>query len=353
MLVLHQRTLALSVGPERGAHAEKRRWGGQVVCPTVSSPVPEPGDPAAEVAGPAGHDGATEALMAAFARLRPQGSDTWNFLANFTQMGERFGPYKPGASELTKLVDASVAPAGRRGASGRRRRGEPDDVPSEVQAAMALVVEAFRFLSARVHTLEERLAREDRPVEGAAWLIPARELGDWVQPVADHLVAAAPAAEVLHADCGEGHLLGSLLRAGVRAGGVEPRGGVALRALEQGYAVSIAEVQEVLAARASGSLGGLVLSGVVDRLPLHAILSVLSEAHRVLALGAPIVVVATEPGRARADRDVVAEDVLAPRVLHVRTWEVLLARAGYTGAGPVAGGPAGDGRVAIAARVPD
>jgi len=64
-------------------------------------------------------------------------------------------------------------------------------------------------------------------------------------------------------------------------------------------------------------------------------------------------VVATEPGRARADRDVVAEDVLAPRVLHVGTWEVLLARAGYTGAGPVAGGPAGDGRVAIAARVPD
>jgi len=318
----------------------------------VSSPPPEPGDPAAEGATPAGHDAATEALNAAFARLSPQESDTWNFLANFTQMGDRFGPYNPGASELTKMLDASVAPASRRGVSARRRKDGPDDAPSEVRAAMAQVVEAFRFLSARVQTLEERLAREDRPIEGAAWLIPARELGEWAQPVAEHVVAGAPAGEVLHADCGEGQLLGSLLRAGVRARGVEPRGGVALRALEQGYAVSIVEVVDDLAARPSGSLGGLVLSGVVDRLPLHSILLVLSEARRVLALGAPIVVVATEPARAGAARDVVADEVLAPRTLHARTWEVLLARANFAGAAPLAGGPAGDGRVAIAATVP-
>jgi hypothetical protein len=318
----------------------------------VSFPEPEPGHPADEGAAPAGHDAATEALNAAFARLSPQESDTWNFLANFTQMGDRFGPYKPGASELTKLLDASQGPTSRRRVSARRRRGEPDDAPSEVQAAMAQVVEAFRFLSARVHTLEERLARQDRPIEGAAWLIPARELGEWVQPVVDHMLAAAPTGEVLHADCGEGQLLGSLLRADVPARGVEPRGGVALRALEKGYVVSIAEVADDLGARPSGSLGGLVLSGVVDRIPLHSILLVLSEAHRVLALGAPIVVVATEPTRAQADRDVIAEEVLAPRTLHARTWEVLLARANFAGAAPMAGGPTGDGRVAITATVP-
>ena len=181
---------------------------------------------------------------------------------------------------------------------------------------------------------------------------PGGELGEWVPPVVTHILAAGPAAEVLHADCGEGQLLGSLHRAGVAACGVEPRGGVALRALEQGYTVSITEVSDDLAARPSGSLGGLVLSGVVDRLPLQSILLVLSEAHRVLALGAPIVVVATEPARAREERDVVADEVLAPRTLHARTWEVLLARAGFAGADPVAGGPAGDGRVAIAAAVP-
>jgi hypothetical protein len=320
----------------------------------VSSPVPEPGRPADDDgAVPDGHDAATAALHAAFARLSPQENDTWNFLANFTQMGERFGPYKPGASELTKLVDASVPDAGRRGGSGRRRRGEPESAPSEVQEAMALVVEAFRFLSARVETLEERLNRQDRPIEGAAWLIPARELGEWVQPVVEHMVAAAPAGEVLHADCGEGQLLESLRRAGVPACGVEPRGGVALRALEEGYAVSMAEVEDDLAARRTGSLGGLVLSGVVDRLPLHSILLVLAEAHRVLALGAPIIVVASEPARAQAERDAVADEVLAPRTLHARTWELLLARANFAGAAPMAGGPGGDGRVAIAATVPN
>ena len=169
---------------------------------------------------------------------------------------------------------------------------------------------------------------------------PARELGAWVQPVADHIVAATPAREVLHADCGEGQLLGSLRRSGLEARGVEPRG-VALRALEQGHAVSIVEVVDDLAARSSGSLGGLVLSGVVDRLPLHAILLVLSEARRVLALGAPIVVVATEPARAREARDVVADEVLAPRPLHAPTWELLLARANFAGAAPLAGGPDG------------
>jgi hypothetical protein len=319
----------------------------------VSPLVPEPGSPADDDAALDGREAATAALNAAFARLSPQENDTWNYLANFTQMGDRFGPYKPGASELTKMRDASVATTGRRGAPARRRRGEPESGPSEVHEAMALVVEAFRFLAARVETLEERLARQDRPVEGAAWLIPAQELGPWVDPVTDHLVAAVRAGEVLHADCGEGQLLESLQRAGVSAGGLEPRGGVALRALEHGYAVTIAEVEEDLATRPSRSLGGLVLSGVVDRLPLHSILRVLSEAHRVLALGSPIVVVATEPTRAQADRDVVAEEVLAPRTLHTRTWELLLARANFAGAAPMADAPTGDGRVAIAATVPD
>ena len=320
----------------------------------VSSPVPPPGDPADEEARPAAYDAAAEAVNAAFARLRPQGSDAWNFLANFTQMGERFGPYKPGASDLTTLLDAAQPPAsGRRVASARRRKGISEEAPRELDEAMALVVEAFRFLSARVDTLEKRLARQDRPVDGAAWLIPARELGEWVEPVVAHVVAAAAPGDVVHADCGEGQLLGALARCGVPTGGVEPRGGVALRALEQGYPVSIAEVADDLVSRPPASLGGLVLSGVVDRLPLHQLLFLLGEARRTLALGAPIVVVATDPEHARIERDVVAEEVLAPVPLHARTWELLLTRANFAGALPLEGGPAGDGRVAIAASVPN
>jgi hypothetical protein len=318
----------------------------------VSSPVPEPGPPADDGATPAGQAAATAALNAAFARLSPQENDTWNFLANFTQMGDRFGPADSGASELTKSLSASATPAARRGMSARRHRGEADSAVREVEEAMALVVEAFRFLSARVATLEERLARQDRPIEGAAWLVPARELGGWVQPVVDHIVSAAPRGPVFHADCGEGQLLGALLGAGVAACGIEPRGGVALRALEQGHVVSIAEVEDDLAVRSPGSLGGLVLSGVVDRLPLHTVVLLLSEARRVLGRGAPIVVVATEPAGARAERDIVADEVLAPTPLHAVTWEFLLTRANFAGVTTVTGGPSGDGRVAIVASVP-
>ena len=55
---------------------------------------------------------------------------------------------------------------------------------------MGHVVEAFRFLSARVETLEARLAAQDRPVDGAAWLVPARALGALAGPVAAHVLGA-------------------------------------------------------------------------------------------------------------------------------------------------------------------
>ena len=87
---------------------------------------------------------------------------------------------------------------------------------------MGHVVEAFRFLSARVAMLEQRLAVEDRPVEGAAWLVPARELGPWAGPVAAHLLARTPGGEIVHADCGEGTLLRARLSGGRRDGGRTP-----------------------------------------------------------------------------------------------------------------------------------
>jgi hypothetical protein len=223
---------------------------------------------------------------------------------------------------------------------------------SELEQAMAQVVEAFRFLSARVRTLEERLAHEDRPIEGAAWLAPARELGEWVDPVVAHIVATTPGGEVLQADCGEGNLLGALGRAGVAARGVEPRGAIALAALEDGHTVALTEVADELALQPQASLGGLVLNGVVDRLPLHALVSLLAGARRALALGAPIVVVASDPDKGGSWSGAVAQELLAPRVLHAETWELLLARAGFVSVASLEGGTQGDARFAISAATP-
>jgi hypothetical protein len=320
------------------------------------------------------HAGAVAALHAAFDRLRPQGSDAWNFLAAFTHLGDRYGPYQPGASDLSRQLEAAEhGPSGGPGtwkqrlahkaglsASGPGPAGSVAGAggQTELEQAMAQVVEAFRFLSARVRTLEERLALEDRPIEGAAWLVPATELGRWVDPVAAHMAGASPGGDVLHADCGEGRLLDALAGAGVAARGVEPRGAVALGPLERGLTVELTEVADALAGRPPASLGGLVLSGVVDRLPLHAVVSLLARARVVLVSGAPIVIVASDPGQSGSQSGTwagtVAREILDPRPLHAETWELLLQRAGFVSVAPLDGGEAGEGdaRFALSAATP-
>jgi hypothetical protein len=340
----------------------------QSASPVASSAVPAapPPDGGATDASGRSEDGApgggagadearaAEALRAAFARLAPQGSDAWNFLAAFTHLGDRYGPYHPGASELSDALEAqgrAGRPPGRR--RGRRRGGErpADGAPSELEEAMGHVVEAFRFLSARVASLEARLADEDRPVEGAAWLAPARELGPWAGPVAAHVLARSPGGDFVHADCGEGGLLDALAGRGAVAHGVEPRGAVALHALERGYSVTIAEASEYLAGRPSGSVGAVVLSGVVDRLPLHALVPLLQECRRTLARSAPLVIV-SEPAAAAASWEAPARDLTQGRPLHEATWELLLDRAGFIEVAPLPDGTGGDDRFALSAATP-
>jgi hypothetical protein len=331
----------------------------------VSVPPLQPDDrpPGDEL--PAGQAEAVAALRAAFTRLQPQGSDAWNFLAAFTHLGDRYGPYQPGASDISTLLGPPPAPGGRLPRRRRRISSAPvagpivaggADSQTELAQAMAQVVEAFRFLSARVRTLEERLAYQDHPIDGEAWLAPAQELGPWVEPVAAHLTGVGAGAralgEVVHGDCGEGQLLRALTEAGLTARGVEPRGAVALGALERGCSVALVEVADDLAARPAASLGGLVLSGVVDRLPLHALVALLDQARRVLALGAPLVVVASDPDQTKKRWDTVARDILRPRPLHAETWELLLHRAGFVALAPLDGGDGADTRFGLSATTP-
>ncbi len=301
---------------------------------------------------------ATAALHEAFARLAPQGSDAWNFLAAFTHLGDRYGPYHPGASALSDALGSPGRADGRRtGALDRllpRRERAPragEGEKGELDEAMGHVVEAFRFLSARVDTLEARIAAQDRPVEGAAWLVPARDLGPLAGPVAAHVLARTPGGEIVHADCGDGELLHALAQRGAPAHGVEPRGAVALRALEHGCSVTIAEASEYVAARADGSAGGVVLSGVVDRLPLHALLPLLAQCRRVLARGAPFVVI-SEPAADASSRDAPASDVVEGRPLHEATWELVLGRAGFVEVAPLPDGTGQDRRIALSASAP-
>jgi hypothetical protein len=307
--------------------------------------------------GPADQARAAEALHEAFTRLSPQGSDAWNFLAAFTHLGDRYGPYHPGASALSDSLAADRGEGRRSGPldrlrprrdrAGRAAEGDKTDL----EEAMGHVVEAFRFLSARVETLEERLAFEDRPVDGAAWLVPARDVGTWAGPVAAYVSSRTPGGVVIHADCGEGDLLRALRAGGTDVHGVEPRGAVALRALEHGCAVTIAEASEYVGSLPEGSAGGVVLSGVVDRLPLHALLPLLAQSSRVLQHGAPLVVI-SEPPAAVERRDAPAHDLVDGHPLHQATWELLLQRAGFVEVAPLPDATGEDGRIALSAVVP-
>jgi hypothetical protein len=293
---------------------------------------------------------AGEALRASFARLSPQGTDEWNFMGAFTHLGDRYGPYQPGASDLADLLRSKGGAGARRGRRGRQPAAA-DEEKSEVEDAMTHVIEAFRFLHARVSTLESRLGTEDVPLDGAAWLAPARELGGWIEPITALVVGRTPGGEVLHADCGEGALVRALAAAGAPSYGVEPRGAVALRALERGSAVTISEVEEHLAQRPASSLGGVVLSGVVDRLPLHALIPLLADCRRALAAGAPIVIV-SEPAAELAGGAPTSRDMVDRAALHVETWALLLERSGFVDVTPLPTRAGGDERFGVSAATP-
>jgi Methyltransferase domain len=285
---------------------------------------------------------AAEVLQEAFDRLRPQGSAAWNFLANFTHLDEQFGRQGTGTQP---------PPQGRRARLARLRGGPVTDAEStaEFHSAMGHVIEAFRFLAARVETLEQRLEFEDHPVRGMAGLQQARDLGPWASIIVEHLMQAGSPGQVLHADCGPGQLLAALTESGATALGVEPRGTVAFGATEAGHDVTLMELSSFLPARAAASLDAVVLSGVVDRLALHALVQLLREVRRTVRQGGSVVVVAESTSDVRGQ---VALDVFPFEPLQDESWLYLLREVGFV-EGRILDGPADDGRIAVIASVPE
>jgi hypothetical protein len=139
--------------------------------------------------------------------------------------------------------------------------------------------------------------------------------------------------------------------AGASASGAPPRGAVALDALDRGCDVTICELLEDVAARPDGSLSGLVLSGMVDRLPLHALIALVNHSRRVLALGAPLVLVLRDLEEA-ASRDQTSWDLIQRQALSSETWELLLDRAGFVDIAPLAADGGADPRRIITALAP-
>jgi hypothetical protein len=293
-------------------------------------------------------------LAEAFRRLRPQGSDRWNF-------GDAFGRLESLVEDTKAQPDAPTdpdptGPAQEASPSSFAHRVFDRTVADRLQpwieeraaaaaqratqealadglAAMAggfdATVEAFRFLAARVEGLEDAAGRRRAPVDGVPWLAPPPDLSAWAGPLVRWLSDHGATGEVLHGECGDGTVAAALAEAGLRLRGAEPRGTRAWSAAARGVDVHVGATEELLGALGPGTLGGVVLSGVVDRLPVEDLVALVELATDRLAEGAPLVVVSTSPDAARSGWDAVARDLLPGRPLHPETWALLLARAGY------------------------
>jgi len=341
-------------------------------------------------------------LAASFSRRRPQGTARWNFSDAFTRLEKRFGAPAPGIATSAVATGAVATGAGAPGAVATgavatgERAGSPrppapaattgaeageqlhgilhklgdrsvaarlrpwikELAPGATERALAeglgrieremaggfdATVEAFRFLAARVEAIEDLAKREKEPIDAVARLARPPALGEWSGQIADWIVDARPAGEVVHGECGEGDLAVALSEVGLTVRGAEPRADVAWQAAERGVDVYIGPIAELLGSMATGSLGGLVLSGVVDRAPLGELVGLLDLATGRLTPGAPLVVVGTRPEAVATGWDAVAQDLLPGRPLHAETWKLLLTRAGYEEVGRLLPGPSGGG----------
>jgi hypothetical protein len=117
---------------------------------------------------------------------------------------------------------------------------------------------------------------------------------------------------------------------------------VVLDDARHGHLVEMGEAVDALSARGPGTLAGLVLSGVVDRVPIEDLCRLLRVATRCLRPGAPLVVLSDGPAAVNGWA-AVARDLWPGRPLHPDTWAVLLTRLGYRDVHRLTGAPEGSG----------
>jgi SAM-dependent methyltransferase len=206
---------------------------------------------------------------------------------------------------------------------------------SQVSGLAHALTRALGMLGERVDDLER-----DAPSALEAALMdigpgPARAAlppGDWPAVV----LAAMDGVEdrVVHTECGAGELVAALRTGGLDVYGVEPDGRLVLDAPMVVADVRHDTARDHLRLLPFGALGGVVLSGCVDRLPPAAILELVDLARSRLRAGGRLVVLSHHPrtwGGDTATAAVVASDLSGGRPLHPATWHAVLESKGFTG----------------------
>lgn len=232
---------------------------------------------------------------------------------------------KPGVGEVKRVLRKAMA-------------WYLEYLAQQVTAFSTSSVRALRSLAERTTRLEEQLAQW-RPAEDDGRDRPpdAPDLAVWQELVVGHLKGTV--GRVLHVECGSGALVRAMRDAGVDAYGVDPRGPLVDAAVAAGLEAWADDPLAHLGAVADGGLGGLVLSGCVDRLPLGRQRLLVEQAAVKLAPGGRLVLLAVNPEQWMSAVPALEVDLAPGRPLHATTWAHLLGRQRFgdiaTSAGPV------------------
>ena len=195
-------------------------------------------------------------------------------------------------------------------------------VAQQVSGFSAAITRAVRLLGRRVDALERLSPAPARLRSEAVAVGRGLDVARWEATVVEAVRGAT--GRVLHAECGDGALVSRLVEAGADAYGVDP--------VEQsppaGVEVRADEALAHLQALPDAALGGLVLSGCVDRLALGVLVELAALAAAKVAPGGSVVVVSADPRGWERDHSPVEVDLAGGRPLRPETWCHLLESRG-------------------------
>lgn len=241
------------------------------------------------------------------ARQRRQGSGISQ--RELDQLDEIFSRHAPFGSERQRLADAlrtvdarcfvdPVVPIDSRKAGGAAvKRGIRSATLWYVGYVAHQVSQFATAVSRALHLVERELEDlrriAERVVPGPTLVLDAagnHRVDAWWVGTALEALQGVP-GRVLHGGCGDGWLVGRLMDAGIDAYGVDPRVEERVGALDLRAEDLVAHLDAV----AGGSLGGLVLTGVLDGLRQPDRDRVLRSALAALADGGVLVVHSATP----------------------------------------------------------
>ena len=189
-----------------------------------------------------------------------------------------------------------------------------------VSRMLHLVVDHVEDLESTVESL--------RTPELPATAVPVTDPGTswWADPA----VAAMSAAQgrVLHAECGNGSLVGRLIDQGVDAYGVDPEQALIEPAIERGLDVRAEAALEHLGVVAEEALAGIVLSGSVEWLHPNQRDRLIGLAASRLAIDGVLAIHSSTPESWRRSTSPLVADLAPGRPLHPDTWAHVLADSG-------------------------